>query len=207
MTLGGGWGVMTADALAASGLQLAELPPEVLAAIDGQLPPYWSHGNPIDLVASVADGVPERIIELVAACEAVDAVITLALIGSPSSGRMAPASASGGGRRRRTARHAGRTTTAPAETPFAELNELEEALIRHIAAVMERTGKPVISVPLCPVRRAVFPRLGRFAPVLLPSPGAAVRALAGMAWYAERRARWAATQPQVSSAGPQTTGS
>ena len=33
---------------------------------DDLLPPFWSHGNPIDLVATVAHGVPERVIELVA---------------------------------------------------------------------------------------------------------------------------------------------
>jgi hypothetical protein len=182
VTLGGGWGVMTADALAASGLQLAELPTDVLAAIDEQLPPYWSHGNPIDLVASIANGVPGGVIEMVAGCAAVDAVIALALIGSPSSGRAGPSQESGGGRD-------GETPAPSSPTPFPELNELEEALVRHIAEVMQRTGKPVISVPLTPVQRSVFAGLGRFAPILLPSPPAAVRALAGMAWYAEHRAR------------------
>jgi acyl-CoA synthetase (NDP forming) len=182
VTLGGGWGVVTADALAASGLQLAELPGEVLEAIDRQLPPYWSHGNPIDLVASVAGGVPERVIEIVAGCDEVDAVIALALIGSPSSGRAGPPNESGGGR-------GDEAPAASAQKLFPELNELEETLVRHIAAVMERTGKPVISVPLTPVQRSVFAGLGRFAPILLPSPPSAVRALAGMAWYSEHRVR------------------
>lgn len=182
VTLGGGWGVMTADALAASGLQLAELPAEVLEAVGEQLPPYWSHGNPIDLVASVTGGVPERVIELVAGCDEVDAVIALALIGSPSSGRVGPSNGSGGGR--------GDEATAASDPKlFPELNELEETLVRHIAAVMERTGKPVISVPLTPLQRSVFAGLGRFAPILLPSPPAAVHALAGMARYAEHRVR------------------
>ena len=182
VTLGGGWGVMTADALATHGLQLAELPADVLDAVGRQLPPYWSHGNPIDLVTSLADGVPERVIEMVASCDAVDAVIALALIGSPSSGRTGPLKEPGGGR-------GSETPAASAPGPFPELNELEEALVRHTAAVMERTGKPVISVPLTPVQRSVFAGLGRFAPILLPSPPAAVRALAGMAGYAEYRAR------------------
>jgi hypothetical protein len=183
VTLGGGWGVLTADALAANGLKLAELPPQVIAAVDELLPPFWSHGNPIDLVATVARGVPERIIELVAASEAVDAVVTLALIGSPSSGRP-------GQERRPDRRGSGSDDGPEADTDhadggrFAELNDRETALLRHIAAVMERTGKPIVSVPLCPVERSVFPGLGRFAPVLLQSPSAAVRALAKGAWYA-----------------------
>jgi acyl-CoA synthetase (NDP forming) len=182
VTLGGGWGVMTADALAADGLQLAELPADVLGAVGDQLPPYWSHGNPIDLVASIANGVPERVIEIVAACDAVDAVIALALIGSPSSGRSGASKEAGGGR-------GAEAPAASAPTLFPELNEIEEALVRHIAKVMEVAGKPVISVPLTPLQRSVFSGLGRFAPILLPSPRAAVRALAGMGWYADYRTR------------------
>jgi len=164
VSLGGGWGVMTADAVEESGLALARLPDDVLAAVGGLLPPFWSHGNPIDLVATVSHGVPEKVVELVASCAEVDAVVTLALIGSPSSGR------SGGGR-------AG-----------AGLNERELALLRHFAALMERTGKPIVSVPLTPVARSVYPELGVCAPVLLRTPGAAVRALAKAVWYATRTA-------------------
>ena len=192
VTLGGGWGVLTADALAENGLQLAELPAEVLAAVDELLPPFWSRGNPIDLVATVAHGVPERVIELVAHSDTVDAVVTLALIGSPSSGRPGQAlSPSGGGRGSGGRSEPGLAAHPAAEAggPFAELNEREEALLRHIADIMERTGKPIVSVPLCPVQRSVFPGLGRCAPVLLPSPQAAVRALAKAVWYATHPVR------------------
>ncbi len=161
VSLGGGWGVMTADALEENGLALAQLPDETLAEVGGLLPPFWSHGNPIDLVTTVTDGVPETIVELVASHDEVDAVITLALIGSPSTGR----SGQGGA---------------------AQLNERELDLLRHFAAVSQRTGKPVLSVPLCPVERTVYPGLGRYAPVLLRTPGAAVRALSKATWHASR---------------------
>ncbi len=184
VTLGGGWGVLTADAVAAHGLQLAELPPDVLAAVGEHLPPFWSHGNPVDLVATVAHGVPERVIELVARSEAVDAVLTLALIGSPSSGR---------------AGH-GVAGESAADGAFPELNAREKALLAHVAAVMDATGKPVISVPLTPLDRSVFPGLGGFAPVLLPTPSAAVRALAAATWYATRVG--AATPQRLDAGGP-----
>ena len=67
---------------------------------------------------------------------------------------------------------------------FAELNDRERTLLAHVAAVMDRTGKPVLGVPLTPLDRSVFPGLGGFAPVLLPTPSAAVRALAAATWYA-----------------------
>ena len=140
VSLGGGWGVMTADAVEENGLVLARLQDDVLAAIDELLPPFWSRGNPIDLVTTVTGGVPERVVELVAGDDGVDAVITLALIGSPSSGRTGH---SGGGSR---------------------LNERETALLAHFAAVMDRTGKPVVSVPLSPVERTVYPGLGTTRP-------------------------------------------
>ena len=180
VTLGGGWGVLTADALAAHGLRLAELPPDVLAAVGEHLPPFWSHGNPIDLVATVGDGIPERVIELVAAADTVDAVITLALIGSPSSGRGAAAEPPDPAGRR-----SGRDDSTGV---VPELNDRETALLAHIAAVMERTGKPVVSVPLCPVDRSVYPGLGPYAPVLIHSPAAAVRALHGATWHATHTA-------------------
>ena len=195
VTLGGGWGVLTADALAENGLQLAELPPDVLAAVGDLLPPFWSRGNPIDLVATVTHGVPERVIELVTDSDAVDAVITLALIGSPSSGRPGQGRSPGAGDQ--DGGDGSEPRSAPeAGGPFAELNEREEALLRHIAAIMERTGKPIVSVPLCPLRRSVFSGLGRYAPVLLPSPSAAVRALASAIWYATHRVRDGSPSPR-----------
>ena len=184
VTLGGGWGVLTADLLAAHGLELALLPTDAIAAIDELLPPFWSRGNPVDLVATVSAGVPERTIELVAACDEVDSVITLALFGSPSAGRSgqsrpatdgAPGDADDG--------------SGAAGDPLAEFNERERALLKHLAVVGERTGKPIVNVPLCPVGRSVFPTLGACAPILLPTPPAAVGALARATWYATHPVR------------------
>jgi hypothetical protein len=50
---------------------------------------------------------------------------------------------------------------------------------------MASTGKPIINVPLRPLDAATFPGGGRYDPVMLYSPVAAVRALAAMAWYGE----------------------
>jgi len=184
VTLGGGWGVLTADLLAARGLELAQLPPATIAAIDKLLPPFWSRGNPVDLVATVSAGVPERTIELVAACDEVDSVITLALFGSPSAGRS-------GQSRPAADKEPGDADdgSGAAGDPLAEFNERERGLLRHLAVVGERTGKPIVSVPLCPVERSVFPALGACAPILLPTPPAAVGALARATWYATHPVR------------------
>lgn len=65
ITNAGGPGVMATDALMLSGGQLAELSPASRAALDAALPPFWSHGNPIDLLG---DATPERYRQAVAIC-------------------------------------------------------------------------------------------------------------------------------------------
>ena len=50
MTLGGGWGVVTADLCVEHGIEIPELPPEIIKKIDAILPPYWSRSNPVDIV-------------------------------------------------------------------------------------------------------------------------------------------------------------
>jgi acyl-CoA synthetase (NDP forming) len=56
ITLGGGWGVMAADALAQHGLDVVALTSETVERLNAILPPYWSRSNPVDLVAGLVDG-------------------------------------------------------------------------------------------------------------------------------------------------------
>jgi hypothetical protein len=79
MTTAGGWGVVTADAIARSELELIALPEDLRAAIDGKLPPRWSRNNPVDLAGGeTRDTIPE-VLELIAGHDEVDAVIYLGL--------------------------------------------------------------------------------------------------------------------------------
>jgi acetyltransferase len=79
LTTAGGWGVVTADAITRSELELVALPDGLRDAIDEKLPPRWSRNNPIDLAgAETRDTIPE-VLELVAAHPDVDAVIYLGL--------------------------------------------------------------------------------------------------------------------------------
>ncbi|MFN0058482.1 MAG: acetate--CoA ligase family protein [Planctomycetota bacterium] len=63
VTNGGGPGVLAADALAAGPARLAELDAETIAALDGWLPAYWSHANPIDLVGDADAERYRRVLE------------------------------------------------------------------------------------------------------------------------------------------------
>jgi acyl-CoA synthetase (NDP forming) len=163
VTQGGGAGVLTADEVARHNLTLAELPPELYAALDELLPPFWSKQNPLDLVASAGGDVGPRVLEKVAECEAVDAVIVLSMLGVPNTGDdVRPATEDG---------------------EFAGLNLWETAFIDLVAELMEQTGKPIINVPDLPIRRSLFDRGRRYSPIVLSSPQAAVRVLDRMEWY------------------------
>ena len=80
LTTAGGWGVVTADAIArAPGLELAALPADLRAAIDEKLPPRWSRNNPIDFAGGeTRDTIPE-VMELVARHPDIDAIVYLGL--------------------------------------------------------------------------------------------------------------------------------
>jgi len=80
LTTAGGWGVVTADAIArAPGLELAVLPDDLRAAIDEKLPPRWSRNNPIDFAGGeTRDTIPE-VMELVARHPDIDAIVYLGL--------------------------------------------------------------------------------------------------------------------------------
>jgi acetyltransferase len=77
LTTAGGWGVLTADALARSELSLLALPDDLRSAIDELLPPRWSRANPIDLAASETRDTIPRVLELLGDHPAVDAILFL----------------------------------------------------------------------------------------------------------------------------------
>ena len=75
----GGWGVVTADAIEHSELELLPLPDDLLAEIDARVPPRWSRRNPIDLAGGeTRDTVPE-LLPILAAHPDVDAIVYLGL--------------------------------------------------------------------------------------------------------------------------------
>jgi acetyltransferase len=65
ITNSGGPGVMAADAVTTYGLELTSLEQKTLDRLSGMLPPFWSHGNPIDLLG---DATPERYANVVRCC-------------------------------------------------------------------------------------------------------------------------------------------
>ena len=184
MTLGGGWGVLAADEVARNGLELAALEPRVLAALDDLLPGYWCRSNPVDLVAAIGPDLASHALTVLAESDAVDAVVVLGILRSPSTGWTSDDPVAAGA-------HGG-----PGRGSF---NAAEVTFLERVTALMASTGKPIICVPLRPVEAATFPGGARHDPVILYSPVAAVRALAAMAWYGEYVAANADLPPRWSA--------
>ena len=77
VTNAGGPGVMATDSLISWGGKLVKLSEETMQKLNDYLPPFWSHGNPIDVLG---DATPERFAkstEIVLEDENVDAVLVL----------------------------------------------------------------------------------------------------------------------------------
>jgi acetyltransferase len=77
VTNAGGPGVMATDSLISLGGKLVELSEKTMQKLNDYLPPFWSHGNPIDVLG---DATPERFAgatEIVLEDENVDAVLVL----------------------------------------------------------------------------------------------------------------------------------
>ena len=78
LTNGGGGGILAADALAGSGLEMAGLSSATLEALDQVLPAQWSYGNPVDIVGDADGARYGRSLAIVAADPGVDAVLVIA---------------------------------------------------------------------------------------------------------------------------------
>ena len=77
VTNAGGPGVMAADALIASGGQLAPLGAETLSRLDEVLPPSWSHGNPVDVLGDARSKRLAKAVEIVLQDAGADAVLVI----------------------------------------------------------------------------------------------------------------------------------
>lgn len=86
ITWGGGYGVIASDACELSGLELPPLTPETTQKIDQFLPPYWSKGNPVDLVGLLNREVQPKILEEVVKAENIDMAIASGFILTSSIG-------------------------------------------------------------------------------------------------------------------------
>lgn len=174
----GGWGVIAADALSKSKLELIPLPADLKEAIDGLVPPRWSRSNPIDLAGGESrDTIPE-VIDLVADHPEVDAVIYLGM-----------------GIQANTASHlrSGPYFEAAELARICEYHERQDSRFAQAAAdASARTGKPILAATELGITQpdnagpATLAAQGGYC---FPSADRAVRALHHLWWYARWRKR------------------
>ncbi|MFO7715674.1 acetate--CoA ligase family protein [Desulfosarcina sp.] len=185
MTLGGGWGVVTADLCNQFGLDVPALSPALIGVIDKILPPYWSRSNPIDLVGENDPSIPLTVMEALLQWEGCDAVINLGILG----------------RRiflRRLADSVGKVdatyTREILDDAVKAFSDFESSYIEQIVRLMEKYGKPVFGVSLLTDEKdaTVYRVKGHHLKgVFYETPERAVKAAARMVEYQRFRARHA----------------
>ena len=177
MTLGGGWGVVTADLCSQFGIEVPELSPEIIKQIDKILPPYWSKSNPVDLVGENDTAIPMTVIEELLKWDGCDAVINLGILG------------------RRIFIENFTDSVLKSDPSYSSdflksLNEsmaqFESQYIDHIAKLMEIYKKPVYGVSLLTDEndQTVYKvKDNSFKPIFFQTPERAVKAFSKMYEY------------------------
>jgi len=177
MTLGGGWGVVTADLCAEYGLDVPVLSAQLIAKMDGMLPAYWSRSNPIDLVGDRDPSIPMTVLEELSKWDGCDAVINLGILG-----------------RRIMVKRFGESVLKADPDYSAEVIdkineqfiEFENKYINHIVKLMDQYKKPIFGVSLLPDEnnQTLYRVAGSsYKGVFYPTPERAVKAFAKMVGY------------------------
>ena len=177
MTLGGGWGVITADLCSEYHIEVPELSQELIDHLNTILPPYWSHSNPVDIVGENDMTIPIRIMEALMKWDGCDAVINLGIMG------------------RRILANKLAESISKADPTYSseflammseELLKFEAEYVRHIVGLMETCEKPVFGVSLlkeCQDKTVCSVNDSRYKGVFYESPERAVKAFSRMVEY------------------------
>lgn len=177
MTLGGGWGVVTADLCSEYHIEVPELSQELIAHLNTILPPYWSHSNPVDIVGENDMTIPMRIMEALMKWDGCDAVINLGIMGRRILANKLAESIS---------------KSDPTYSPEflammrESLLEFEAGYVRHIVGLMETCQKPVFGVSLlkeCQDKTVCTVNDSRYKGIFYESPERAVKAFSRMVEY------------------------
>lgn len=179
LSTAGGWGVITADAIAQTeGLTLMPLPEDLRIAIDARLPARWSRNNPADLAGGeTRDTVPE-LMDLAASHPDVDAVVFIGLGIQSNQGRL---------------EKTGRFYPEHGLERIVAYHERQDRRYADAAVTCAaKYGKPVLvstELALTQPDNAGVARLREQGGMCFVSPTVAVRALAHMHRYARWRER------------------
>jgi acyl-CoA synthetase (NDP forming) len=177
MTLGGGWGVITADLCAHHGLSIVTLTPDLIARFDKILPSYWSRSNPVDIVGETDDKLTTTIMEELLKWDGCDALINLGVLG-----RSIFFEAEAGAVERADPSY----SRDFLEQAKAYIRHFEDEYLKLVARLMETYHKPIFGVSLLTNEKSqtVYSVDGaKYKPVFYPTPERAVKSCARMYEY------------------------
>jgi acyl-CoA synthetase (NDP forming) len=165
LTMGGGFGVVSAEACEKEGLEMATLSPSTISRLDGMLPARWPHGNPVDLAGmdTMGEAIVLNCLSALIEDDGVDSVMSLVALH-----RLAPMVPGGP----YIPTHRGNT-------------EARGENLKAFGEKARRLGKPVLSVGALPPPPGETPPsdpgLDTFS--IYPSPQRAARVLHQLLWY------------------------
>jgi acyl-CoA synthetase (NDP forming) len=177
MTLGGGWGVIATDLCAEHGLEVPELSQDIIERLNGILPPFWSHGNPVDIVGENDPDIPNTCLEELLKWDGCDAVIHLGIHGKRVLVNSMVES---------VCKTDPDIDKAQAQLFKDSILQSEEAYTQYVVKLTRKYEKPVLGVSLLTdeISRTLYRRKGyEYKSVFFPSPERAVKALWGMCRY------------------------
>jgi len=181
MTLGGGWGVITTDLCAEHGLTVPTLSKHIIEQLNRILPPFWSHGNPVDIVGEGDPSIPKKCLEELLRWDGCDAVIHLGIHGKrvlvnkmfDSVIKTDP------------------TIDRAMANSFKDvILQFEEEYAQYVIKLTQKYEKPVLGVSLLTdeISKTLYRLDGyEYKSVFFPSPERAVNALWGMCQYNDWR--------------------
>ena len=175
VTLGGGWGVITADECVERGLLIPDLPQSIIEELDKRLPPFWSRGNPVDLVGQPDFQIFKDAVELMVANDAFDVVIVLGIIGAKVFALRAAESIL----------NLGKMEKSLYDDFMKSLRVLEKEFLDRLTELMAIYNKPIVTVSFSKSfeDETIHDCGGRFKCVIYDTPEEAVLCVAKMYNY------------------------
>jgi len=166
LTIGGGLGVVAAEACEREGLEIAPLASSTLERLDAYLPPRWSHRNPVDMAGIGMDKSPATFSSLWALME--DKNIDAILLQAP------------------VALGTKRLSSMFSAEELKAFRKVEERNLNMVRQRVEKYGRPVFMVKPS-LEFATDPEASSFfrrerIPVY-PNPRRAARVLHHLTWY------------------------
>jgi acetyl-CoA synthetase (ADP-forming) len=166
LTIGGGLGVVAAEAVEREGLEVAHLTPATIEKMNTFLPPRWSHGNPVDMVGISMVEYPKIFTTLWVLMEDknVDAILLQAPVGFSTE----------------------RLSAVFSQEEMRAFREKEKNNLSLLRKRIGELGKPVLMVKPAVEYASdpeVFSLFRREGIPVYPSPRRAARVLDHLAWY------------------------